>query len=71
MMGKENSPWRNAEVYKFFEIEIAIIKGKPTDPVRYYTELHKFGRYFSSRGSNAPTKFIAVLIHLFKELGKE
>lgn len=58
--------WHNAKVYKFRDYEIAVVKATKYEPVRWYTEVHKWGIYHSSFGSRAPFKLWAVYIALWR-----
>lgn len=62
------SRWHNAKVYKFRDYEIAVIKGIKGEPVRWYTEVHKWGIYHSSYGSRAPFRTWAVYVALWRSV---
>jgi hypothetical protein len=60
------SNWKDDKRFKFGKITIHSTKAKPTDPVKWYTEVHKNGVYWSSHGSHMPLRLLAVLETLAK-----
>lgn len=65
------NPWSEAKVYTFGELEVAVIRAERGMPVRYYTEIHRYGVYVMSLGSKALTRWGAVWQALWHDCPKE
>lgn len=66
------NPWYGCTVYKFQhgDLEVAIVRGEAGQR-RWYTELHRYDQYVSSRGSDTFFGFMAVLAHIMADCPKE
>jgi hypothetical protein len=65
------NPWSEGKIYTFGMTEIAVLKAAPYDPVRYYTEVYRYGQYIASYGSQAFTRLGAVLSAYWHDCPKQ
>jgi hypothetical protein len=59
--------WEDDKVYKFGKWSVHTTKALRSDPVRWYLELHKDSRYWESRGSSLPFRWLAAYAALFSK----
>lgn len=64
-MSKQNR-WKNAKWFNILGFQIPVLKARPDEPRKFYTELHKDDAYLASNGSDMPTHFLAALETYFK-----
>lgn len=61
-MSKHENPWKDAKDYYWGrEMTMWVLKAKPSDPVRYYGELHVGDSYYASFGSNLPFSWLVAV----------
>ena len=57
--------WDDAKIYKIGHYKIYVLRSRPEDPPRFYTELHRMSEYgdayLASRGSHMPFYWMAAL----------
>lgn len=60
--------WKNAKNYYWGRnVEIWVLKARPTDPVRFYGEIRENDSYYASFGSKLPFSWMAMLSGLVRK----
>lgn len=52
--------WKDAKLYYLGNTQVAVLKARKTDPVRYYGEIHIDDSYHASFGSKLPTSWLVA-----------
>lgn len=53
--------WNSAKIYRFGRYRVAVLRCRPDEPRRFYTELRHKDEYVASFGSNAPFYWTAAV----------
>lgn len=66
-MSKQENPWANAKDYQCGKSTMWVLKAKPSDPVRFYGELHVNDSYYASFGSKLPFGWMVAISGFIKK----
>lgn len=60
--------WKDAKDYYWGKnLEVWVLKARPSDPVKFYGEIKENNSYYASYGSNLPFSWMVALSGLIKK----